>query len=1148
MPTEKVYRTVVVTPRPQEEEKSDMSPKDEVEMGAVNSQDEKKAAHGDDITELSTIISVRRQSTMHTDLEAVTFENKFMKKIIDHPKGSFFTFCGGICFFFLLVIVLSLVGVTVVPFSTDVPLYLRNHKTYERADALIEGEDTANYAFEDPTTQLSQVNEHVTFELIWVSDSASKDLYTAERMSFMHSREQQVATRSSKFNDYCKLVDSAYSSSRLCQRRASVINFMNSSFVDPNNVSLSLYFDPGVEVNPDLSQTTIDGILNAWSNFDPDEAEPIIGTRFAPIWGVTDDQFGSETNYTFGRACRVEFSFGLPIAGYSSDVDRPDDQKEEITQWLFDTFDSWGEDNSGKGMTLYWGDSEGDMSSLKIQDYLTTTMILIVGSLVFVWLYMSLMNSSFLIGTLGIFMILFAMFPSLLLYRYVFQMNYFGTFNILSIFIILGIGADDLFVFLDHFSLSGSHEMPVSVHGSFWSRLSWTYSKSGKAMALTSATTIFAFLANSTSQFPAIYTFGIFSALLVLVNYISVITYFPSVVVLYENFFANDKLCSVNRCCGYGASSNTTAVVAGGAATAGAATAASGKSNQSAKGPTAHHSRAARASSDDDVPDSVAEKDSAAIPVVSDTKGGDVKKAHGDEEVEAVEHGPVQRFFRDVWGPKFVQHPVFRFVALGIGLAVFIVFALFAAQLEPDPNVPQIHQDGTNYAEFNGIKARYFAGRQESPENTQIDLVFGITGIDRSGTNPADSDDRGKVIFSKDFGIFTTESQIFLADLCDDIVSDTVRAKLQISDPAEKKVIDCFMTDFRDWYDNEDISLTKKSDPNLKFPVTASHCGAATEYNCTTEAYRAFFDDQTKRADGLQQVTNYERHINNFLHFENTGNIGNDVGLRFNRIHILTDMRHTSMKFEDGIDLYKTWEEYMESKLTEAPPGLRSGFQTARGVWHYYFLQEQLVSEAYTGIFLSLLFAFIVLTIATKNIIISTVATMTITMIVISVMGYAVMNGWKLGILESINFILVPGLAVDYSVHLVDAYLESHKKTRDEKVNDMLVEVGVSVISGALSTLGASFFMFFSPISFFFKFASFIFATILLSCFFSLVFLASLLAIIGPIGDTGSIAKYTRRVTAWIHSLTADSAAKVEAEKEASRLSHNPVSQVVHYA
>ena len=41
------------------------------------------------------------------------------------------------------------------------------------------------------------------------------------------------------------------------------------------------------------------------------------------------------------------------------------------------------------------------------------------------------------------------------------------------------------------------------------------------------------------------------------------------------------------------------------------------------------------------------------------------------------------------------------------------------------------------------------------------------------------------------------------------------------------------------------------------------------------------------------------------------------------------------------------------------------------------------------------------------------------------IMGFTVLVGWKLGILESIIYVMVVGMSVDYVVHLGEAYLEA---------------------------------------------------------------------------------------------------------------------------
>ena len=135
---------------------------------------------------------------------------------------------------------------------------------------------------------------------------------------------------------------------------------------------------------------------------------------------------------------------------------------------------------------------------------------------------------------------------------------------------------------------------------------------------------------------------------------------------------------------------------------------------------------------------------------------------------------------------------------------------------------------------------------------------------------------------------------------------------------------------------------------------------------------------------------------------------------------------------------------------------------------------------------------------ATTNLIVGFLASLTISLITCCVLGTITMMGWKLGVLESLNLTLVVGLAIDYVVHLAEGYMHLKGENRLTKVHHTLTHVGISVLSGACSTLGASVFMLGAKIVFFFQFGIFMFCTIGLSILFSLLFFTTVLALIGP--------------------------------------------------
>ena len=120
---------------------------------------------------------------------------------------------------------------------------------------------------------------------------------------------------------------------------------------------------------------------------------------------------------------------------------------------------------------------------------------------------------------------------------------------------------------------------------------------------------------------------------------------------------------------------------------------------------------------------------------------------------------------------------------------------------------------------------------------------------------------------------------------------------------------------------------------------------------------------------------------------------------------------------------------------------------------------------------------------------------------------------FNLQVLESLNLVLVVGLAVDYVVHLAEGYCRSHHSDRLGRTKDMLMEVGVSVLSGAVTTMGAAALLMFAQIIFFFQFGLFIFCTILFSICYALLLFSTFMALAGPQGTTGSIKPLLNKIS-----------------------------------
>ena len=81
-------------------------------------------------------------------------------------------------------------------------------------------------------------------------------------------------------------------------------------------------------------------------------------------------------------------------------------------------------------------------------------------------------------------------------------------------------------------------------------------------------------------------------------------------------------------------------------------------------------------------------------------------------------------------------------------------------------------------------------------------------------------------------------------------------------------------------------------------------------------------------------------------------------------------------------------------------------------------------------------------------------------------------QGKDIDFIGSICLIVVIGLSIDYSVHLCHAYMESQAASRAERSRDAVTRMGVSVVSGAITTFGAAVFLCACSMTFFYDFGA----------------------------------------------------------------------------
>ena len=132
----------------------------------------------------------------------------------------------------------------------------------------------------------------------------------------------------------------------------------------------------------------------------------------------------------------------------------------------------------------------------------------------------------------------------------VLQIKWIPFQHILSLYIVLAIGADDVFVFVD--AWKQSFYAGPDVNRDLATRMSWVYRRAGLAMLITSLTTCASFIATAiaSGQIPDLQNFGIFTALVIFIDYTLVMTWFTAIVVVWHNNFEmKPGLCCA--CCGH---------------------------------------------------------------------------------------------------------------------------------------------------------------------------------------------------------------------------------------------------------------------------------------------------------------------------------------------------------------------------------------------------------------------------------------------------------------------------------------------------------------------------------------------------------------------------------------------------------------------
>eukprot|EP00439_Symbiodinium_sp_Y106_P036691 s1266_g4.t1 len=741
-----------------------------------------------------------------------------------------------------------------------------------------------------------------------------------------------------------------------------------------------------------------------------------------------------------------------------------------------------------------------------------------LGSLVSVWAYMWLMLESVFLASCGMFEIIFSLPVGMCLWVLILGQKIFW-YQMLVIYMILGIGADDVFILYDAW-LQSAHTEGVS--HSRTTRFCWAYRRSVGAMLVTTLTTCGSFFIGATSPLPLVQSFCIFAAVVVLVDYLFCISFFASAVLVYEEWMKGVGYCC--RCCGIPLREPGTCL------------------GSSAKR-------------------LVLEK----VQEISFYDNHKIKlilfwlvvvigmaTSAGVQLRTAKKRAPIGRENIDVIKGSDILFSEFEFSTRPVTASIV------------KPACPAKYMDELT---FLGSSASDLA----KPAH-QLELLALCTAVD-VGQDAADTRCGNRACLAKGSplagncaadqtawqtaGIYLREDESCVTSrycFMEEPTKLTLGTRCFCGQCevilrwccSHSYGLDAFVVYSSSYcptvvIPSRFLVVVVGEDVRYFWASKQGNCQGKSQLACSAAAGCAYSTTTTppvcySTTDPLSYPGLSESEFITLLSDPSSADptmTAWEESLQSADRHIRLTSLSVNRRYEadfaaqytgvrlnsDKTAIQFAWISYnatfpRENTVDEANDWYNR-WQTFkdRALLPFLVTQNEMVKAATMGIGLSLLVCFIVLLLTTWNWWTSTLGLICIICITATFLGVVPLLGWSLGENECIFMIATVGLSVDYTVHMLHAYNNTPAKTRTARAHAALEEMGISVANSAITTLFAAAMLFACGFYFFFQFGGFIFMVIGLSILMSTNFLMPLLMLIGPENDQGTIFRMPKRTT-----------------------------------
>ncbi|XP_012567028.2 protein dispatched homolog 1 isoform X1 [Hydra vulgaris] len=186
------------------------------------------------------------------------------------------------------------------------------------------------------------------------------------------------------------------------------------------------------------------------------------------------------------------------------------------------------------------------------ENAIVTQSLLIITAVLFVVLFLWYFSNSLFISLMTLACVIISITISYFVYGRVFDMDFFPFLNMATLIFLVGVGADDAFVYMGVWKDAKQSYVLKSYELHQEYLIIWTIHALKHAilpMFVTSFTTAAAFYANISSNITSVKCFGLYAGTAIIVNYLLMITFFPVVVILHEKYFKKCMARCLPCCC-----------------------------------------------------------------------------------------------------------------------------------------------------------------------------------------------------------------------------------------------------------------------------------------------------------------------------------------------------------------------------------------------------------------------------------------------------------------------------------------------------------------------------------------------------------------------------------------------------------------------